>query len=188
MFDLWCRLLQGVEHSVLWLYESNAQAHRNLVTQAQRRGVAAERLIWAAPVDQAAHLGRLQLADLVLDTRPVCAHTTASDALWAGVPLVTCPGETFVSRVAASVLQAAELPELIAPDLARYESLAFELARDSHRLSELKQRVQYNRGRCALFDSDRYARDLEALILNMHERRLAGQPPSHLEAEAVGAR
>jgi predicted O-linked N-acetylglucosamine transferase (SPINDLY family) len=182
MFDLWCRLLQQVQHSVLWLYESNVQARRNLVAQAQRRGVAAERLIWAAPVEQAAHLGRLQLADLVLDTRPVCAHTTASDALWAGVPLITCPGDSFVSRVAASVLQAAALPELIAPDLVQYESMALDFARNPHRLSALKEQVAHNREQCALFDSARYARDLEALIVKMQERHLRGLAPIHLAA------
>ena len=183
MFDLWCRLLRQVEAGVLWLYESNVQARRNLIAQAQRRGIGAERLVWAPPVEQAAHLARLQLADLVLDTRPVCAHTTASDALWAGVPLITCPGDSFVSRVAASVLQAAGLPELVAPDLARYESMALELARDPQRLSALKHQVAHNRERCALFDSAAYARGLEALILQMHQRRLRGQAPAHLAAQ-----
>jgi protein O-GlcNAc transferase len=185
LFELWCRLLQGVEHSVLWLYESNAQARRNLTDQAQRRGISAARLIWAASVSQTQHLARLQLADLVLDTRPVCAHTTASDALWAGVPLITCPGESFVSRVAASVLQAAELPELIAHTLEQYEALALALAREPHRLSELRQQVARNREQCALFDSVRYTRDLEALLARMHDRHLRGLPPIHLAAQAT---
>jgi predicted O-linked N-acetylglucosamine transferase (SPINDLY family) len=182
VFDIWCRLLRSVEHSVLWLYESNAQAHRNLVVQAQQRGVAAERLVWASTTGQAAHLARLQLADLVLDTAPVCAHTTASDALWAGVPLITCPGETFVSRVAASILQAAQLPELIAPDFQQYESAALTLAREPGRLDALRQRVARCRHQCALFDSARYARDFESLISQMHDRHLRGLPPDHLPA------
>jgi len=129
-------------------------------------------------------LGRLQLADLVLDTRPVCAHTTASDALWAGVPVLTCPGDTFVSRVAASVLQAAELPELIAADLAEYESIARELAHDRQRLDALKSRLAHNLGECPLFDSVRYTRDLEELFARMHERCLRGLAPDHLGALA----
>jgi len=184
VFDIWCRLLQGTEHSVLWLYESNAQARRNLTHEVERRGIDAARLIWGEQLPQTRHLGRLQLADLVLDTRPVCAHTTASDALWAGVPVLTCPGDTFVSRVAASVLQAAELPELIAADLAEYESIARELAHDRQRLDALKSRLAHNLGECPLFDSVRYTRDLEALFARMHERCLRGLAPDHLGALA----
>ncbi len=183
MFDLWCRLLQRVEHSVLWLYQSGPQARRNLIEHARQRGIDSERLVWAALVDQCAHLGRLQLADLVLDTQPVCAHTTASDALWAGVPLITCAGDSFVSRVAASVLQAADLPELVAPDLAHYESIALTLAQDPARLSAQKARLAHNRDRCTLFDSARYTRDLETLIVQMHNRRLRGEAPAHIAAD-----
>ncbi len=141
-------------------------------------------LIWGEQLPQTRHLGRLQLADLVLDTRPVCAHTTASDALWAGVPVLTCPGDTFVSRVAASVLRAAGLPELIAADLAEYESIARELAHDHPRLDALKSRLTRNLGECPLFDSVRYTRDLEALLARMHERCLRGLAPDHLGALA----
>jgi protein O-GlcNAc transferase len=184
IFDIWCRLLQGTEHSVLWLYESNAQARRNLTHEVERRGIDAARLIWGEQLPQTRHLGRLQLADLVLDTRPVCAHTTASDALWAGVPVLTCPGDTFVSRVAASVLRAAELPELIAADLAEYESIARELAHDRQRLDALKARLTHKLGECPLFDSVRYTRDLESLFARMHERCLRGLAPDHLGAQA----
>ena len=183
MFDVWCRLLHRIEHSVLWLYQASAQARRNLTAQAERRGIAGSRLIWAEPVHQTQHLARLQLADLVLDTRPVCAHTTASDALWTGVPIITCPGETFVSRVAASVLYAAGLPDLVAPDLARYESKALALAQDRQGLQALKERVAQNRESCALFDSLRYTRELESLFLRMHERRQQGLAPAHLPAD-----
>jgi protein O-GlcNAc transferase len=185
VFDVWCRLLQQVDGSVLWLYESNPQARRNLAREALRRGVDPSRLIWAQQAAHARHLGRLQLADLVLDTRPVCAHTTASDALWAGVPILTCPGETFVSRVAASLLTATGLPELVAAGLPEYESTALALARDRARLDALKQRLAHNRERCALFDSARYTRDLEALLTRMHERRLRGEAPDHLPADAT---
>jgi predicted O-linked N-acetylglucosamine transferase (SPINDLY family) len=182
VFDIWCRLLQQVDGSVLWLYETNAQARRNLNLEAQRRAIDPARLIWGEQLPQSRHLGRLQLADLVLDTRPVCAHTTASDALWAGVPVVTCPGETFVSRVAASLLSAIDLPELIAPDSAGYESLALALARDPERRRALKEGLAHNRERCALFDSMRYTRDLEALFERMHERHVRDLPPDHLRA------
>jgi protein O-GlcNAc transferase len=186
IFDLWCRLLQQVEHSVLWLYQAGEQSRRNLAAQARRRGVDDSRLIWAQPVHQTQHLGRLQQADLFLDTRPVCAHTTASDALWAGVPLITCPGETFVSRVAASILNAAGSPELVVPDLAHYESTALALARDPVRLGALKARLAHNRDRCALFDSARYTRDLEALMTQMHDRHRCGHAPAHIEADPNG--
>jgi len=183
VFDIWCRLLQRVDGSVLWLYETNAQARRNLNREAQRRAIDPARLIWGEQLPQARHLGRLQVADLVLDTRPVCAHTTASDALWAGVPVVTCPGETFVSSVAASLLNSIELPELIAPDPAAYESLALALASDPGRLRALRERLAHNRERCALFDSERYTRDLEALFHRMLERYLRGEPVHDLPAE-----
>ncbi len=182
VFDIWCRLLQQVDGSVLWLYETNAQARRNLNREAQRRSVDPARLIWGEQLPQTRHLGRLQLADLVLDTRPVCAHTTASDALWAGVPVLTCPGDTFVSRVAASLLKAAEVPELIAADLAEYESISLQLVHDRPRLDALKARVAGNRERCALFDSVRYTRDLEALFARMYAHWARGLPPDHLAA------
>jgi predicted O-linked N-acetylglucosamine transferase (SPINDLY family) len=184
VFDRWCRLLHQVEGSVLWLYEANPQARRNLHVEAQRRGIAAERLVWAPHVDLAAHLGRLQLADLALDTLPVNAHTTASDALWAGVPMVTTAGQSFVSRVASSVLHAADLPQLVAGDADGYELLALELARDPARLRELRHRLAANRDRCALFDSRSYTRDLEALLTRMMAGWERGAPPEHLAALA----
>jgi protein O-GlcNAc transferase len=186
MFDIWCRLLRQVEGSVLWLYESNEQARRNLIREAQRRGIDPARMIWGGQIHQTQHLGRLQLADLVLDTRPVCAHTTASDALWAGIPVVTCPGDTFVSSVAASLLRAAELPELIAADLTQYESIALDLAHNPCKLAALKDKVAQGRERCALFDSALYTCDLEALYARMHQRHLRGLAPDHLAADATG--
>ncbi len=183
MFDIWCRLLQQVADSVLWLYESNEQARRNLVREAQQRGIETSRLVWAPQMRLAQHLGRLQLADLVLDSRPYGAHTTASDALWAGVPVLTCPGGTFASCVAASLLKAVGLPELIAPDLRHYESMALELARDARGLAALKQRLAHNREHCALFDSVRYTRDLESLYQRMYDRHRRGEAPCDLPAQ-----
>jgi predicted O-linked N-acetylglucosamine transferase (SPINDLY family) len=182
IFDLWCRLLQRVEHSVLWLFKGSEQAQRNLTREAQRRGIEASRLVWAAPVHQTQHRGRMPLDGFFLDTRPVCAHTTASDALWAGVPLITCPGDTFVSRVAASVLRAADLSELVVTDPAQYESTALALARNPDLLSHLKRRVSESRQHCPLFDSARYTRDLEDLYVRMQDRRLRGQATEHLPA------
>lgn len=187
VFDIWCRLLRSVDGSVLWLYESNEQARRNLCREAQRRGVDPARIVWGRQLHQTLHLGRLQVADLVLDTQPVCAHTTASDALWAGVPVVTCPGQTFVSRVAASLLSAVDLPELIAPDLRTYEAMALAMARDPQRLQDLKARLWRNRDTGALFDSVRYTRDLEAAFERMQARLRAGQPPEHLAAQPASA-
>ena len=121
VFDIWMRILEAVPHSVLWLYASLEKARENLRREAQRRGVAAERLVFAGPVAKSAHLARLGHADLFLDTFICNAHTTASDALWAGVPVLTCPGETFATRVAASLLHAVGLPELVCQDAGEYE-------------------------------------------------------------------
>jgi predicted O-linked N-acetylglucosamine transferase (SPINDLY family) len=182
VFDRWCRLLHQVKGSVLWLYEANAQARRNLPLEAQRRGIAPERLIWAPHVDLPAHLGRLQLADLALDTLPVNAHTTASDALWTGVPMITTAGDSFVSRVASSVLQAAGMPELIAADGDAYEQLALDLARNRTRLDELRHRLAAGRDHCALFDNQAYTRDLEALFARMLATWDRGAAPAPLLA------
>ena len=182
VFDRWCRLLLQVPGSVLWLYEANAQARANLEREAQTRGVDALRLIWAPHRTLEEHLARLQLADLVLDTLPVNAHTTASDALWAGVPMVTTPGDSFVARVATSVLEACELPELVAPDGAAYEKLALELATDAPRLQALRARLAGLRAHCALFDSATHTRALEALYARMMARWEAGLPPEALPA------
>ncbi len=182
VFDRWCRLLQQVEGSILWLYEANAQARPNLLRAAQQRGIAADRIFWAPAVDQPEHLARLQLADLVLDTLPVNAHTTASDALWAGVPIVTTPGQSFVSRVASSVLLAADLPELIAADGDQYEALALALAQNPERLRKVRAQLARNRDDCALFDSQAYTRDLEGLFARMLETWTRGAAPAHLPA------
>jgi len=180
VFAVWMRLLGAVEGSVLWLLDSNESAARNLRREAAARGVAPERLVFAPRVPLAAHLARHRHADLVLDTLPYNAHTTASDALWAGVPLVTCPGATFASRVGASLLGAVGLPELVADDVAAYESLALALARDPARLAALRAQLAANRATQPLFDTARFARDLEALYEAMIARQRSGLPPDHL--------
>jgi predicted O-linked N-acetylglucosamine transferase (SPINDLY family) len=185
VFDRWCRLLREVDGSVLWLYQANDQARPNLLREAQARGIGAERIVWAPHVDLADHLGRLQLADLVLDTLPVNAHTTASDALWAGVPMITTAGDSLVARVASSVLHAAGLAELVVPDGDAYEQLALELARDPARLRALREKMAADRDHCALFDSQAHTQDLEALYAKMLATWVRGDTPQHLPAAAM---
>lgn len=172
IFDIWMRLLRAVDGSVLWLLQDNAFAAANLRREAEWRGVSNERLVFARRVPQPAHLARHALADLFLDTNPYNAHTTASDAIWMGLPLLTCPGNTFQSRVAASILTAAGVPELIAPSLAAYEALALDLARDPQSLSRIRGKLAGNRESCALFDIARFTRNLEAAYITMINGRL----------------
>ncbi len=187
VFDLWCSLLRQIDDAVLWLFETNPQARKNLLAQARIRGVEPSRIFWAPRLDLAEHMARISAADLFLDTVPVNAHTTASDALWVGVPVLTVLGETFVSRVAASLVTAAGLPELVAPNLQDYERIALNLARDRRRLRKLRERLIGNRQNCALFDSTSYTRDLEALMIRMIERHVSGLPPEHLPATTTAA-
>jgi protein O-GlcNAc transferase len=176
MFDVWARLLNGIEGSVLWLRRPDATAAQNLRREAERRGVAAERLVFAPPVPlMADHLARHRQADLFLDTLPYNAHTTTSDALWAGLPALTCLGETFAGRVAASLLHAAGLDELVTNSLDEYEALALRLARDPAVLAALRGRLAQNRDSCALFDSKRAARNFEAAYTMMWQRYQKGE-------------
>jgi len=169
IFDVWMRLLAQLEGSVLWLLEGNAAIGANLRQEAAARGIAPERLIFAGRTTPDQHLARQQIADLFLDTLPYNAHTTASDALWAGLPLITLPGQSFPARVAASILKAANLAELIVPDLAAYESLALKLARDPAALKAIRDRLA-DKSRIPLFDTARFTRNLEAAYLTMLER------------------
>ncbi len=161
VFDVWARLLRAVPGSVLWLYAGNPLVAGNLRREAAARGVAPERLVFAPPRPLAEHLARHRLADLFLDTLPYNAHTTASDALWTGLPVVACRGATFAGRVAASLLDTVGLPELVTDSPAAYEALALDLARDPGRLVALKARLAAARTASPLFDGDRFARDLE---------------------------
>lgn len=183
-FDAWMRLLLGVPGSVLWLLVPNATAQQNLQREAERRGVAAERLVFARRLPLAEHLARHRCADLFVDTFHYNAHTTACDALWAGLPVVTCLGETFPGRVAASLLAAVGLPELIAHSRAGYETLALSLAREPQRLAAVRAKLAANRLREPLFDTARWTRDVESLYRRMVERQRAGLPPEDL---VVGA-
>jgi protein O-GlcNAc transferase len=178
-FDLWMRLLKNVEDSVLWLSQGNPSAIRNLRREAEARGVAGERIVFASYVaNPDEHLARLRLADLFLDSLPYNAHATGCDALWAGVPVVTLLGRSFAGRVGASLLGAIGLPELIAHSPAEYEEIALKLARDPAALAAIKEKLGRNRMRCPLFDTTRFTRNLEAAYRTMWERHQRGEPPA----------
>jgi predicted O-linked N-acetylglucosamine transferase (SPINDLY family) len=185
MFDIWMRLLTDVDGSVLWLIDGNATASANLRREAERRGVSAARLIFAPRVALAEHLARHRNADLFLDIVPCNAHTTASDALWAGVPVLTYLGGTFAGRVAASLLKAAGLPELVATSLEQYEAMALALARDPGRLASIKEKLARNRGTCPLFNTRRFTRHIEAAYVTMWEQSQRGQRPSGFAVPAI---
>ncbi len=176
IFSLWLRLLAAVPGSVLWLLESNPALPARLRHFAAAAGIAPERLVFAPRRDRANHLARHRLADLFLDTTPYGAHTTASDALRLGVPVVTCPGPAFASRVAASLLEHLGLPELIARDLPEYEALARGLALDASRLADLKARLVARMPKSSLLDTPGHARDLEAAYRVMWEAWRRGRP------------
>jgi protein O-GlcNAc transferase len=177
VFEAWMRLLAATAGSVLWLLRDNAGAEANLRREASARGVDPDRLVFAAHAAAPDHLARHRLADLFLDTVPVNAHTTASDALWAGLPVLTCRGSAFAGRVAASLLDAAGLPELVTENLEQYEALALRLATDAALLGGLRQRLEQGVAGSRLFDSDRFRRHIEAAYLTMWERRQRGEKP-----------
>lgn len=187
MFHVWMRLLAAVENSVLWLAGGHPLARDNLRREAARCGIAPERLVFADRVPSMAdHLARYRQADLFLDTLPFNAHVTASDALWAGVPVLTCLGSAFAGRVAASLLKALDLPELIAPSLKAYEATALQLAREPHRLAALKARLAQQSRNGPLFNPRRFARHLEAAYATMWERQRRGQPAEGFAVAPIG--
>jgi predicted O-linked N-acetylglucosamine transferase (SPINDLY family) len=185
MFDVWMRLLKSSDGSVLWLLQDNPAVARNLRREAEARGVSPERLVFARRVLPADHLARQGLADLFLDTLPYNAHTTCSDALWAGLPVVTVLGGSFAGRVAASLLSAIGLPELVTHSLAEYQALALKLARDRGALAALKEKLRRNRDTEALFDTARITRSLEAAYASMWQRHQRGEPPQTFAVEAA---
>jgi protein O-GlcNAc transferase len=177
VFDVWMRLLHAIEGSVLWLLQDNPEAERNLRREAAARGIDPARLVFAVRQPLADHLARQRAADLFLDTLPFNAHTTASDALWAGLPLVTCAGATFAGRVGASLLMAVSLGELVTRSLDDYEALVRRLAADRPLLAGLRERLERNRLRFPLFDTDRYRRHIEAAYATMWELWQRGERP-----------
>lgn len=185
VFGVWMRLLHAVPGSVLWLLEDNADAARNLRKEAVLRGIPSDRLVFAARMQLQEHLARHRLADLFLDTIPCNAHTTTSDALWAGLPVLTCLGGAFAGRVAASLLRAAGLPELVTGSLAEYEALALQLATDPERLASLRTRLAAQRDTCALFDTERFRLHLESAYTSMVERHRRGLAPQSFAVQAL---
>jgi protein O-GlcNAc transferase len=181
VYSSWMRLLQAAPQSVLWLLDWNAWATQNLRREAGERGIDARRLIFAPKLPLDAHLRRLGAADLFLDTLPYNAHTMASDALWVGVPIVTCAGSTFASRVAGSLLTAVGLPELIVGSLAEYEALAAKLARFPGELALLRDKLRQQRSSAMLFDTPRFARSLEKAYESMWLNYRQGKGPRMIE-------
>ncbi len=179
-FAIWMRLLRDVSGSVLWLLESNPLVRCNLSAAAAAAGIDPARLVFAPILPHLEHLARHRHADLFLDTLPCNAHTTASDALWAGLPVVTCAGETFAGRVAGSIVRAAGLPDLVADTPRDYEALALTLARDRARLAAIRERLRTDRAGLPLFDMAKRSRDLEAIYARMVENWRAGATPTRI--------
>jgi protein O-GlcNAc transferase len=177
VFDSWCRLLRGRPDSVLWILTDNPDAQRNLTLEAAARGIDPARLIFAGRIQYEDHLARLRLADLFLDSFPFSAGATASDALWAGVPVVTRPGDSFASRMAASLLKTLGLPELVAEGPEEYERIATQLATDPAGLAALRERLATLRHTSALFNTERFTRHLESAYETMYETSIRGEPP-----------
>ncbi len=179
-FNGWMRILQSVPESVLLLYADNQSAAENLKLEAAKRGVNPERLIFGGMLNRSAYLARYRSSDLFLDTLPYNAGATASDALWAGLPVLTCMGESFASRVAASLLNAIDLPELVTQTQAEYEALAIKLATNPLKLKAIKDKLERNRLTTPLFDTPQFTKHIEAAYTKMYERYLADLPPEHI--------
>jgi predicted O-linked N-acetylglucosamine transferase (SPINDLY family) len=184
IFDSWMRILKRVNGSVLWLSGTNLTAAANLRKEASARGVNLNRLVFAKRLPSSAeHLARHRLADLFLDTLPYNAHSTASDALWMGLPVLTQIGETFAGRVAASLLTAIRLPELITSTPQAYENLAIELATNPEKLASIKRKLANNRLTTPLFDTQTFTRHIEAAYTAMYERYQTDLPPDHIRVQ-----
>ena len=175
------RLLKKVEGSVLWLLQDNPTAAKNLRKEAEIRGIDPSRLVFAPRMELEEHLARHRVADLFIDTLPYNAHTTASDALWAGVPVLTQMGQSFAARVAASLLNAMDLPELVTKTQEEYEARALELATDRLQLTEIKKKLEKNRETSPLFNGQLFARHIESAYTEIHRRHLNGEKPDHIE-------
>lgn len=179
-FNSWMRILKAVEGSVLWLFQDSHGVTENLKKAAQQHGIDDSRLLFAQRLPLSEHLARHALADLFIDTLPYNAHTTASDALWAGLPVLTLEGQSFASRVAASLLNTIGLPELITSTRKEYETLAIELAMNPKKLAEIKLKLATNRLATPLFNTPLFTQHIEAAYIQMHERYLADLMPDHI--------
>jgi predicted O-linked N-acetylglucosamine transferase (SPINDLY family) len=180
VFDGWMRILEHVDGSVLWLLEGSKMVAKNLKNEASVRGIDPDRLVFAPRMALPDHLARHRMADLFLDTLPYNAHTTASDALWTGLPVLTQIGETFATRVAASLLKAVHLPELITTTQEAYEALAVELATNPAKLASIKGKLARNRLTTPLFDTELFTKHIESAYTTMYERYHADLPPDHI--------
>jgi predicted O-linked N-acetylglucosamine transferase (SPINDLY family) len=180
IFDSWMRILNAVEDSSLWLFEDNKYAHANLKLQAEIRGINPSRLIFAERLDLPEHLARHRAADLFLDTVPYNAHTTASDALWSGLPVLTLIGQSFPARVAASLLYAIGLPELVTHSLEEYEALAIDLAKSPEKIAIIKEKLAAHRSTMPLFDTLLFTKNIEMAYSTMYQRYQADLPPDHI--------
>jgi predicted O-linked N-acetylglucosamine transferase (SPINDLY family) len=169
-FEIWMRILKRVESSVLFLYAENPTAAQNLRKQAHRHGIDTDRIVFGERIPVEYYLARMRSMDLFLDTLPYNAGTTASDALWAGLPVLTCMGQAFAGRVGASLLRAIDLPELITTSAAEYENLAVHLASNPAQLAAIREKLEANRLTTRLFDTDLFTRNLEAAFTVIHER------------------
>lgn len=178
MFDIWMRLLDRLPQAALWLLSGGDTVRDHLQREAAQRGIDPARLVFAPRVPYADHLRRLQLADLFLDTLPFNAGTTASDALWSGLPVLTCAGDAFAARMAGSLLRTVGLPELITERLDQYEAKALDLAQQPQELDSLRRRLDQNRRSSPLFDTDRFRRHLEAAYEMMWRRAESGEQPA----------
>jgi protein O-GlcNAc transferase len=180
------RILGAVDNSVLWVTESNPAVSRNLAIEAKSRGIAPERIVFSRRTETYSdYMARFRLADLFLDTLPFNAGATASDALWAGLPLLTCSGEPYTARMAGSVLYAIGLPELVTQTLADYEAMALKLARDPVLLASIKARLARNRDTYPLFDAARFTRHIEAAYVEMSERARRGERPESFAVDPI---
>jgi predicted O-linked N-acetylglucosamine transferase (SPINDLY family) len=182
VFDAWCGLLHQLPDACLWLLEWNRNVRLALQRAAEERGVAPDRLVFSPVLPLAQHLKRLAEADLYVDAWPCNAHTTASEALWLGVPVVSLRGKTFAQRVAASALHAVALPELACDDVNAYRATVLSLAQDAPRRAALRQHLQVQATQSPLFHGDLFARELESLYRRMWDRAIRGLAPEHLQA------
>jgi predicted O-linked N-acetylglucosamine transferase (SPINDLY family) len=187
MFAIWMRLLKRVEGGVLWLLRGNATTEANLRKEAATHGIDPARLVFAGRLKNEEHLARHRLADLFLDTLPYNAHTTGSDALWMGLPLVTCRGESFAGRVGTSLLHAVGLPELATENLEEYQALALKLATDGELLRSVRRKLEANRATAPLFDTARLCRHIETAYEIMAERYRRGEPPAGFSVPPIPA-
>jgi predicted O-linked N-acetylglucosamine transferase (SPINDLY family) len=179
-FDSWMRILARVPGSVLFMDAKVEATAVNLRRHAQAKGIDPARLVFGTPLSLPDWLARHRVADLFLDTLPYNAGTTASDALWAGLPVLTCIGSTFTGRMAASLLKSIGLPELIASTFAQYEDLAVDLAQSPQRLANIKKKLAHNRLTMPLFDQKRFTKNLETAYASIYERYQADLPPDHI--------